>query len=191
MAHWLIHSAKAKCSSENALRISWWGVRVHFCTFDTTIRCSVVNWWMFLCRKLRQTKHFQMMWALCTTLLLLVAVFLSGTERSSKSEGLCLAFALVTHYLLLSVFCWMSSIATLLYIQLVKVFGGITGRVMKILIVMSLGKWWGQNWWENVHRKALFSVEVYCWYSRAVEDIMPKQVNMQWPSHSTNKNLFC
>ena len=108
--------------------------------FVNTMDLEINNGLMCSYRKLRQNKHFQLMVGLCVSLLLLVIAFLVGVERHSKSDALCYAFALVIHYLLLSVFCWTSTIASLLYIQLVKVYVGVSDRAMKILVILSLGK---------------------------------------------------
>eukprot|EP00117_Sycon_ciliatum_P042503 scpid2178/ scgid30914/ MAM and LDL-receptor class A domain-containing protein C10orf112 len=79
---------------------------------------------ILLIKKLRQGHHHQMVFGLCTTLLLFLSIFmLILYYENLPQHGLaCKALAIAMHFLLLSSFVWTSVDATFLYKQIVIVF---------------------------------------------------------------------
>ncbi|XP_065197525.1 uncharacterized protein LOC135829047 [Sycon ciliatum] len=87
-------------------------------------------------KKLRSRNHQKLMFGLCITLFLALLLFVSAVAPAAWSKGLCQAVALVLHALLLMAFMWMSADATLLYTQLVIVFGGQAATLLRNLLIL-------------------------------------------------------
>ncbi|XP_065193055.1 fibrillin-2-like [Sycon ciliatum] len=89
-------------------------------------------------KKLRASLHQRLMFGLCTTLLTIMILFIAGI-RATSNRAACQSVAIIMHYLLLSAFLWMSAEATLLYTQLVKVFGGTPAWFAKAVLATVCG----------------------------------------------------
>ncbi|XP_065197526.1 adhesion G-protein coupled receptor D1-like [Sycon ciliatum] len=91
-------------------------------------------------KKQRSHSHQKLMIGLCTTLFLVLLLFVSAVEPAAWNRGLCQTIAFLMHYLLLMAFMWMSADATLLYTQLVTVFGGLSiGNLLNYMLLLIFG----------------------------------------------------
>ncbi|XP_065197721.1 uncharacterized protein LOC135829246 [Sycon ciliatum] len=90
-------------------------------------------------RKLRDSVHHRMIFGLCSTLLLFLAIFtvVLYHEHLAKSTAVCQGLAMAMHYLLLCAFMWMSVDATMLYKRVVIVFDQ-PGRLKQRLLCISV-----------------------------------------------------
>ena len=75
----------------------------------------------FPSRKPRSKLTGKILILLCTSLMLLLIVFLSGIERTSNKEN-CRAVAVFLHYFILTTFMWMGVEAANLYQMFVRIF---------------------------------------------------------------------
>ena len=85
--------------------------------------------------KLRGDNHQRLLFGLCSTLLIVLVLFVAGISATSNRAA-CRTVAILMHYFLLSAFMWMSAEATVLYILLVKVFGVRLESSMKFIYLM-------------------------------------------------------
>eukprot|EP00117_Sycon_ciliatum_P025008 scpid100831/ scgid6086/ Probable G-protein coupled receptor 112 len=90
-------------------------------------------------KKLRDSTHHQMVFGLCSTLLLFLTIFtvVLYYEHVAKSSAVCKGLAIAMHYLLLCAFMWMSVDATMLYKSVVIVFDQ-PGRLQQRLLRISI-----------------------------------------------------
>ncbi|XP_065198186.1 uncharacterized protein LOC135829721 [Sycon ciliatum] len=88
---------------------------------------------------LRDSVHHRMIFGLCSTLLLFLAIFtvVLYYEHLAKSTAVCQGLAMAMHYLLLCAFMWMSVDATMLYKSVVIVFHQ-PGRLQQRLLCISV-----------------------------------------------------
>ena len=89
-------------------------------------------------RKLRSSLHHRLMAGLCCSLLVVLIIFVAAVEATSNPDA-CKAVAILMHFFLLMTFMWTGLVASHLYMKLIKVFGGDTGKITKIGIPLTVG----------------------------------------------------
>ena len=75
---------------------------------------------------------------LCCSLLVVLIIFVAAVEATSNPDA-CKAVAILMHFFLLMTFMWTGLVASHLYMKLIKVFGGDTGKITKIGIPLTVG----------------------------------------------------
>ena len=80
-----------------------------------------------LYRKLRQRDATKFQIQLCISLFFMLAVFVSGIDRTSV-YGVCVTVSVLIHYLTLVTWMWMGALAVHMYQKLVIVFVHISTR---------------------------------------------------------------
>ena len=76
--------------------------------------------------------------ALCSSLLIVLILFVSGISATSNSD-LCKAVAVLMHFFLLMSFAWMAVMSVHLYGNLVNVFGGYPEKLLRYGTLLSTG----------------------------------------------------
>ena len=92
------------------------------------------------CRKLRKDIAAKILLQLCTSLLCVLIVFVSGVDRGSLSEDACRIVAVLVHYFLLVAFLWMLIEAYFMYLAFVKVWRDHGDNVMWKCAAFGWGK---------------------------------------------------
>ena len=94
-----------------------------------------------LCSRKRRSKLFRkILILLCTSLMLLLIVFLTGIEKSSSTIS-CQTVAALLHYFILTTFLWMGAKAVNLYQMFVQIYQSQTRSHKRFLIQASIIAW--------------------------------------------------
>ena len=114
---------------------------------------------LFISRKLRQKIPAKILICLCTSLLLLLVVFVVGVKQTEQAH-ICHIVAGMLHYFTLTTFAWMLVEAVNLYRTIVKVFTtGNESRFFKWMFVYAWGKKFSSmniSFFKNVIRQKLY-----------------------------------
>ena len=94
----------------------------------------------FPSRKPRSKLTGKILMLLCTSLILLLIVFLIGIEKTSNKEN-CRTVAALLHYFILTTFMWMGVEAANLYQMFVKIFQTQTRSQKRFLVRASIIAW--------------------------------------------------
>jgi len=111
------------------------------------------NFCVAVFRKLRQGRAQQTLFNLSLALLLAMLVFLIGI-RQTHSHGLCIAVAVLLHYLVLVSFMWMLVEAVLQYLTFVKILGTYITRYTLKTVLPAWGESTGTHAFTDIHRHA-------------------------------------
>ena len=103
------------------------------------MNCCLLSLLCFLFSNLRKKLPSKILLCLSISLLMLLVIFLAGTERVKPRAG-CQAVAAMIQYFMLTTFFWMSVEGLNLYRNFVKVFGGRKGQ-RKFMIQSSVYAW--------------------------------------------------